>query len=125
MFTRYSLTAALTAFSLLLAGPGHASGTTPPAAAAKAALPRAETAPQLVCLTGTILNAKGQPYPGVCVFLTSNYRLIAVTDACGTFQLQVPATSILRLQTEYVGVGSVRVEVDGQYPQPLRIVLGR
>lgn len=125
MFTRYSLVAALTAFLLLLAGPGHASGTTPPVAAAKAALPLAEAPPQLVCLAGTILNAKGQPYPGVCVFPTANHRLIAVTDAGGTFQLQVPAAPTLHLQAEYVGVSSVRVEVDGQYPQPIRIVLGR
>ncbi|MGI4735911.1 MAG: hypothetical protein ACRYG7_12115 [Janthinobacterium lividum] len=123
MLTRYFLVAVLTACSLLLAGPGHAASTAP--AATKAALPPADTAPQLVCLTGTILTTTGQPYPGVCVFQTANHHLIAVTDAHGTFQLQVPAAPTLRLQAEYVGVGSVRMEVDGQHPQPIRIVMGR
>lgn len=125
MSARYTFVAILTAFSLLLAGPGHASGTTPPAAAAKAALPLTGTAPQLVCLAGTILTADGRPCPGVCVFPTSNPHLITVTDARGTFQLQVPATPTLRLQAEYVGVGSVRLEVDAQHPQPIHIVMGR
>lgn len=125
MLARHLFAAVLTALSLLLAGQGHASGTTLPAAPAKAALPLpAETAPQFVCLAGTILTAKGRPCPGVCVFPTSNYRLIAVTDAQGTFQLRVPAAATLYLQAEYVGVGSVRLAIDTQHPQPVHIVLG-
>jgi hypothetical protein len=80
---------------------------------------------QSTMLTGTILGADGQPQPGVCVFLVSNRRTIAVTDARGTFQLQVPAATTQHLQAEYVGVGSSRFDIDGQHPAPVRIVLGQ
>jgi hypothetical protein len=106
----------LTIFSCLLAGP---------ASATKVALPPTETTPKLVCLAGTILTDDGQPCPGVCVFPTSNHHLIAVTDARGTFQLQVPAAATLWLQAEYVGLSSTRIAVDTQHPQPMHIVLGR
>ncbi|RZK15442.1 MAG: hypothetical protein EOO56_22820 [Hymenobacter sp.] len=94
-----------------------------------ATLPGTTPAPaesaQLTMLTGTILGADGQPQPGVCVFLVANRRLIAVTDAHGTFQLQVPAAATQHLQAEYVGLGSTRFDVDGQHPAPVRIVLGK
>jgi hypothetical protein len=79
---------------------------------------------QLTMLTGTILGADGQPQPGVCVFPVANRHLIAVTDARGTFQLQVPAAATQHLQAEYVGLGSTRFDIDGQHPTPVRIVLG-
>ncbi|MBJ6142008.1 hypothetical protein [Hymenobacter sp. BT559] len=79
---------------------------------------------QLTILTGTILGADGLPQPGVCVFPIANRRLIAVTDARGTFQLQVPAAATQHLQAEYVGLGSTRFDIDGQHPTPARIVLG-
>ncbi|TVT38418.1 carboxypeptidase-like regulatory domain-containing protein [Hymenobacter setariae] len=80
---------------------------------------------QLTMLTGTILGADGLPQPGVCVFPIANRRLIAVTDARGTFQLQVPTATTQHLQAEYVGLGSTRFDIDGQHPAPVRIVLGR
>ncbi len=80
---------------------------------------------QFTTLTGTILGADGRPQPGVCVFLVANRRLIAVTDAHGIFQLQVPAAPTQHLQAEYVGLGSSRFEIDGQHPKPVRIVLGQ
>ena len=80
---------------------------------------------QLTMVTGTILGADGQPQPGVCVFLVANRRTIAVTDAHGTFQLQVPAATTQHLQAEYVGIGSSRFDIDGQHPAPARIVLGQ
>jgi hypothetical protein len=80
---------------------------------------------QSTMLTGTILGADGQPQPGVCVFLVANRRLIAVTDARGTFKLQAPAAATQHLQAEYVGLGSSRFDIDGQHPQPARIVLGQ
>ncbi|MFD1872119.1 hypothetical protein [Hymenobacter bucti] len=112
----------LTLFSIvsLLAGPASAASL--PGAAAPAA-PTEGT--QLTMLTGTILGADGQPRPGVCVFLIANRRLIAVTDAHGTFQLQVPVAPTQHLQAEYVGLGSTRFDIDGQHPAPARIVLGQ
>jgi len=99
----------------------------PPAGAAS--LPAAATTPaegtQLTTLTGTVLGANGQPQPGVCVFLVANRRLIAVTDAHGTFRLQVPTAATQHLQAEYVGLGSTRFDMDGQHPTPARVVLGQ
>jgi hypothetical protein len=80
---------------------------------------------QFTILTGTILGAEGQPRPGVCVFPVADRRLIAVTDAHGTFKLQVPDAPMQHLQAEYVGLGSTRFDIDGQHPQPVRIVLGQ
>ena len=94
----------------------------PPAAAPVAA---EADAPQLVSLTGLVFNAQGRPCPGVCVFPTTNTRQIAVTDAQGSFQLQVPAETTLSLQADYVGVGSSRVTVNSSAAQPVHIVLGR
>jgi len=96
-----------------------------------ASLPGTSTSPtpaestQFTMLTGTILGADGLPQPGVCVFLVANRRTIAVTDAHGTFQLQVPAAATQHLQAEYVGLGSSRFDIDGQHPTPARIVLGQ
>lgn len=148
---RSSLAAAVAAL-LLWGGPAHA--TTPPPAAGKptrhlgrgaarplakvavratplplaarplptAALP--EASPQ-ICLAGLVVGADGRPCPGVCVFPTTNVRQIAVTNAQGAFQLQVPAHTALSLQAEYVGLGSTRVAIPSEPGQPVQIVLGR
>jgi hypothetical protein len=82
-------------------------------------------APRTLNLVGTIVDPNGRPCAGVCVFPTFNPRLIAVTDATGTFRLQVPAPAgPLYLQADYVGLGSRRVAVDSEHPQPVSIVLG-
>jgi len=81
--------------------------------------------PQLICLTGVVLNPHGQPCPGVCVFPTANARQMAVTDAQGNFHLQVPAQMALSLQADYVGLGSSRVTIDSRTPQLVHMVLGR
>lgn len=81
--------------------------------------------PQLVCLTGVVLNPGGQPCPGVCVFPTTNTHQIVVTDAQGNFQLQVPAQIALSLQADCFGLGSSRVTIDSRTPQPVHIVLSR
>lgn len=147
MNRRFAAFSFFAAFSLLLTGSAQATGTGPavaqgvrptptrrapvarPAAAPApeaAAAPKPEAAPRTVSVSGTIVGTDGQPRPGVSVFPTTNPRLIAVTDATGTFHLQVPAAEgFLRLQADYFGVGSSRVEVDGQHPQPVRIVLGQ
>jgi hypothetical protein len=80
--------------------------------------------PKLVYLTGVVLNPDGRPCPGVCVFPTTNTHQITVTDAQGNFQLQVPAQKALSLQADFFGLGSSRVTIDGNTPQPVRIVLG-
>lgn len=83
-------------------------------------------APQrLLYLTGTVRDPDGQPCPGVCVFPTTTPRQIAVTNAQGDFQLQVPAHTNLNLQAEYVGLGSRRVALTDYLGQPVHIVLGR
>lgn len=147
MTSRRFLLALSAAGSLLLAGPAHAASTDPtaaqaghpaparrppaahPTATAAATVtegPQPEVAPRTVVLAGTVLGTDGRPYPGVCVFPTTNPRLMAVTDAKGTFRLQVPASvGKVRLQADYFGVASSRVEVDGQYPQAISIVLGK
>ncbi len=141
--------AVFAAFSLLLTRAAQATGTGPitaqnvrpaptrrpavarPAAAAPApeaapVAPKPEAAPHSVLVAGTIVGTDGKPCPGACVFPTSNPRLIAVTDAMGTFRLQVPAAAgSFSLQADYFGVGSSRVAVDGQHPQPISIVLGK
>ncbi len=81
--------------------------------------------PQLVYLTGVVLNPDGRPCPGVCVFPTTNTHQVVVTDAQGNFQLQVPAQTALSLQADCFGLGSSRVAIDSHTPQPVRIVLGR
>lgn len=114
LFVTFFSVASLLAGSAQAASlPGTTTSTTP-----------AETT-QSTVLTGTILGADGQPQPGVCVFLVTNRRLITVTDAHGTFKLQVPAAATQHLQAEYVGLGSSRFDMDGQHPQPARIVLGQ
>jgi hypothetical protein len=91
-----------------------------------AAAPQPEAAPSLITVVGTILGTDGQPRPGVSVFPTSNPRLLAITDAKGAFRLQLPATAgVIHLQADYFGVGSSRLDVDGQHPQPVHIVLGQ
>jgi hypothetical protein len=104
----------------LLAGPTQAAGLPGTITPAE---PTEST--QLTMLTGTITGTDGQPQPGVCVFLVANRRLIAVTDAHGTFQLQVPPATTQHLQAEYVGLGSTRFDIDGQHPAPVRIALGQ
>ena len=81
--------------------------------------------PQLVSLTGLVFDASGRLRPGVCVFPTTDTHHIAVTDAKGRFQLQVPAQTAVTLQAEYVGVGSNRITVTTTTVQPVHIVLGR
>ena len=146
MSGRRSFCAVLTAASLLLAAPGRAADTPPAKGPAKPATGRPAPArpvaasapvaaqpaasqpvesPHLVTLAGTIVGPDGQPRPGVCVFPTTSPRLLAVTDAHGTFQLQVPVAATLHLQAEYVGLGSTRFDVDGLHPQAIRIVLGQ
>lgn len=125
MFSRSSLVVLLAAGSLL-ARPAHAEGT-PPArqpAPLGAADPPAATS-RTLNLVGTIVDPTGRPCAGVCVFPTSNPRLIAVTDATGSFRLQIPATAgTFYLQADYVGLGSRRVAIDSEHPQPVKIVLG-
>ena len=142
MTSRYAVFAFCAACSLLIAGPVGATGTHPtptrraptaqrsalvpaPAPVAAVAAPEAEATPRSISVAGTIMGADGKPCPGACVFPTNNPRLIAVTDATGAFRLQVPATTgSFSLQADYFGVGSRRVVVDGQHPQPVSIVLG-
>ncbi|MEJ7664855.1 MAG: carboxypeptidase regulatory-like domain-containing protein [Hymenobacter sp.] len=102
----------------LVVAPQPAAAPAPPVAAVAAA-------PQLVSLKGLVFDANGRPRPGVCVFPTTNTHQIAVTDAQGSFQLQVPAQAALSLQAEYVGVGSSRITVNTSTAQPVHIVLGR
>lgn len=97
----------------------------PAATAAAPAAQPAVTESQLVFLTGVVVNPAGQPCPGVCVFPAANTHQIAVTDAQGTFHLQVPAQMALSLQADYLGVGTSRVTIDSQTPQLVHIVLGR
>ena len=142
MTSRYATLAFFAACSLLFAGPVGATGTHPasrpaptrrvpaaprpaPAPVATVAAPEAEATPRSVSVAGTIVGADGKPCPGACVFPTNNPRLIAVTDATGAFHLEVPATAgSINLQADYFGVGSRRVVVNGQHPQPINIVLG-
>lgn len=154
MTTRTTLLTFFAAGQLLAAGPAAATGTHPTAQAARpaparrapaatrpaptapallaaaaapvATAPQPEAAPTLINVVGTILGADGQPRPGVSVFPTANPRLLAITDAKGAFRLQLPATAgTIRLQADYFGVGSSRIEVDGQQPQPVHLVLGQ
>lgn len=156
MTTRTTLLTFFAACQLLAAGATHATGTRPTAQAGRpvparrvaaaarpiavaaapvllasaapvaATAPQPEAAPRTVSVTGTILGADGQPRPGVSVFPTFNPRLIAITDAKGTFSLPLPATpGIVHLQADYFGVGSSRVDIDGQHPQPINLVLGQ
>lgn len=111
---------ALLSVASLVAGPAQAAGLP---GTAPTTTPVENT--QLTMLTGTILGTNGQPQPGVCVFLVANRRVIAVTDARGTFQLQAPVAPTQHLQAEYVGLGSSRFDIDGQHPAPVRIVLGQ
>jgi hypothetical protein len=77
-------------------------------------------------LSGTIVGADGRPRPGACVFPVTNRQLIAVADATGAFRLQMPAgAGPLQVQADYFGMGSRRIEVDGEHPQPVSIVLGQ
>lgn len=108
----------------------HASRPVPLAASAESPATRptaAEVAasPRLVCLTGVVRSPDGRPCPGVCVFPTNNPHHIAVTNAEGAFQLQVPARTAFSLQAELVGQGSSRVAIAGESAQPIAIVLGR
>jgi len=154
MTTRTTLLALFAAGQLLAASTAAATGTHPAAQAGRpaparrapaaarpaapapvllaaavapvAAAPQPEAAPTVIDVVGTILGADGQPRPGVSVFPTANPRLLAVTDAKGTFKLQLPAAAgTIRLQADYFGVGSSRIDVDGQHPQPVHIVLGQ
>jgi hypothetical protein len=143
MTTRTLLLTFFAAGQLVAAGAAHATDGRPaptrrapaaprptpvaaPALPAPAASAEPEAAPRLIVVTGTILGANGQPRPGVSVFPTSTPRLIAVTDAKGAFSLQLPAVAgTIHLQADYFGVGSSRIQVDGQHPQPVTIVLGQ
>jgi len=117
MFYRSSLVVLLVAGSL--ARPTHAEGL-PPMPVVVSVAPAGT-----LDLVGTIVDPNGRPCAGVCVFPTFNPRLIAVTDATGTFRLQVPATTgPFYLQADYVGLGSRRVAVDSEHPKPVSIVLG-
>jgi hypothetical protein len=120
MFTFPRPLVVLLSVASLLAGSAQAAGLP---SAISSSEPVEST--QSTTLTGTILGAAGQPQPGVCVFLVANRRLIAVTDAHGTFELQVPAASTQHLQAEYVGLGSTRFDIDGQNPKHVRVVLGQ
>lgn len=106
----------------LIALPSSAAGQRP---VLLAATKPAATPHRLLYLTGTVLDANGQPCPGVCVFPTTDTHQIAVTNAQGDFQLQVRAHTALSLQAEYLGVGSSRVALADYVGQPVRIVLGR
>jgi len=89
-------------------------------------LPAEATAsPRLIYLTGVVLGLDGRPCPGVCVFPTTKPRQVAVTNAEGAFQLQVPARTAFSLQAELVGQGSSRVAIAGESAQPVSIILGR
>ena len=90
-----------------------------------AAVADATASPRLLCLTGVVLGLDGRPCPGVCVFPTNNPRHIAVTNAEGAFQLQVPARTAFSLQAELLGQGSSRIAIAGESAQPVAIVLGR
>jgi len=154
MTTRTILLTFFAAGQLLAAGSAAATGTRPAAQAGRpaparrapaathsaapgpallavapapvAATPQPEAAPSLITVVGTILGTDGQPRPGVSVFPTTNPRLLAITDAKGNFKLQLPVTAgTIRLQADYFGVGSSRIDVDGQHPQPVHIVLGQ
>jgi len=154
MTTRTILLTFFAAGQLLAAGSAAATGTRPAAQAGRpaparrapaathsaapgpallavapapvAAAPQPEAAPSLITVVGTILGTDGQPRPGVSVFPTTNPRLLAITDAKGNFKLQLPVTAgTIRLQADYFGVGSSRIDVDGQHPQPVHIVLGQ
>lgn len=92
--------------------------------AAQPLAPAIAALPLQVCLAGLVLGADGQPCPGVCVFPTTNVRQIAVTNAQGAFQLQVPAHAALSLQAEYVGLGSTRIAIGAEPGPPVRIMLG-
>lgn len=83
----------------------------------------AAASPRLMGLTGVVLGADGLPGPGDCVFPTATPRQVAVTNAEGAFQLQVPARTAFSLQAE-VGRGSSRVAIAGESAQPVRIILG-
>jgi hypothetical protein len=96
-----------------------------PAAAVPAAAADALASPRLLCLTGVVRTSDGRPCPGVCVFPANNPRHIAVTNAEGAFQLQVPARTAFSLQAELLGQGSSRVAIAGESAQPVAIVLGR
>ncbi|HET9505515.1 MAG TPA: carboxypeptidase-like regulatory domain-containing protein [Hymenobacter sp.] len=121
MFSHH-LSLALAAAGTLLASPAHAEAGPAPAVATPAAT---VAAPRTIVLAGTIMGPQGQPCAGACVFPTFNPRLIAVTDAAGNFRLLVPAPDgPLYVQADYVGLGSRRVAVDAQHPQPIRIALG-
>lgn len=95
-----------------------------PSAAGQQPVLLAAAVPQrLLYLTGTVLDASGQPCPGVCVFPATDTHQIAVTNAQGDFLLQVRAHTTLSLQAEYLGVGSSRVALADYTDQPVRIVL--
>lgn len=96
-----------------------------PAPVAVAAAAASAAAPKVLSLSGIVVGANGKPCPGACVFPTTNTHLIAVTDAHGAFQLQVPAAASLNIQADYFGLGSSRIAVDGQHPQPVIIAIGR
>jgi hypothetical protein len=81
--------------------------------------------PKLVYLAGVVLAPNGQPCPGACVFATTNARQMAVTDAEGNFQLQVPVQSALTVQADFLGQGSSQVALDSHMPLPVRLVLAR
>ncbi|RZK62694.1 MAG: hypothetical protein EOO59_01860 [Hymenobacter sp.] len=66
----------------------------------------------------------GRPRPGVGMFLTTSLRRPAATDAYGTFQLPVAAAAARHRQAEYAGLGRIRFDTNGQYPQAGRMVLG-
>ena len=90
-----------------------------------AVVPAAPAEPQTMALTGLVLSPKGRPCPGVCVFPTADPHQMAVTDAQGSFRLQVPAHATVSLQADYAGLGSSRIALDRHTPQPVHIVLGR
>jgi hypothetical protein len=78
----------------------------------------------MVLRTLRLVGPNGRPRAGVCVFPTTNPRLIAATDATGAFHSQVLATTgTFYPQADEVGLGSSRVAVDSQHPQPASIVL--
>ena len=112
-----------------LAGSKAALRPTAPAAATllqpAANPPVVAAAPKMVCLAGIVFDKEGRPCPGVCVFPSSNPHQIAVTDAQGNFQLQVPAQASLSIQADYFGLGSSRMAISSLTPQPVHIVLGR